>query len=50
MLPDDQMAAILTFVRSSWGNQESPVTAEQVKIIRASLESRSRFLDRRRAL
>lgn len=41
MLPDDQVAAILTFVRSSWENKESPVTAEQVKIIRASLESRS---------
>ena len=36
MLPDDQIAAILTFVRSSWGNQASAVTPESVKTIRAA--------------
>jgi mono/diheme cytochrome c family protein len=41
MLPDDQIAAILTYVRSSWGNQAAPVTPEQVKSVRASTQSRS---------
>lgn len=40
VLPDDQIAAILTFVRSSWGNQAGPVTADFVKTIRASVEDR----------
>jgi hypothetical protein len=34
MLPDDQIAAILTSVRSSWGNKEQAVTAEFVKAVR----------------
>lgn len=36
MLPDDQIAAILTHVRTSWGNQASPVTPDAVKSIRAA--------------
>ena len=40
-LPDDQIAAILTFVRSAWGNQAGPVTTEQVKTIRASIADRA---------
>ena len=36
MLPDDQIAAILTYVRSSWGNSASAVTPESVKTIRAA--------------
>ncbi len=39
-LPDDQVAAILTYVRSSWGNQSSAVTPDQVKAIRASISDR----------
>jgi mono/diheme cytochrome c family protein len=34
-LKDDQIAAILTYIRSEWGNNESPITAEQVAKIRA---------------
>lgn len=41
VLPDDQIAAILTHVRSSWGNLAGPVTAEQVKTIRASVADRA---------
>jgi mono/diheme cytochrome c family protein len=41
VLPDDQVAAILTYVRSSWGNQAAAVTAEQVKTIRASIQDRN---------
>jgi mono/diheme cytochrome c family protein len=34
MIPDADIAAILTYVRSSWGNKASAVTPEQVKAIR----------------
>lgn len=40
VLPDDQLAAILTYVRSAWGNQAGPVTADFVKSTRASVEDR----------
>ncbi|TAE78153.1 MAG: hypothetical protein EAZ65_02895 [Verrucomicrobia bacterium] len=40
-LPDDQIAAILSHVRKSWGNQESAVTADQVKSIRAATAART---------
>jgi mono/diheme cytochrome c family protein len=36
ILPDDQIAAILTFVRSSWGNKAGTVTADLVKAARES--------------
>ncbi|MBK1792519.1 c-type cytochrome [Persicirhabdus sediminis] len=34
-LNDNQLADIFSYVRTSWGNKESAVTAEQVKAIRA---------------
>lgn len=34
---DEQIAAVLTFVRNSWGNKASPVTAEQVKVFRGEV-------------
>ena len=40
VLPDDQIAAILTHVRSSWGNQAAAVTPEAVKTIRAATAGR----------
>lgn len=40
-MPDDQIAAVLTHVRSSWGNKESPVSADTVKKIRAATASRT---------
>ena len=36
-LPDDDLAAVLTYIRSSWGNTASPVTADDVTKVRASL-------------
>ncbi len=36
-LADDEIAEILTFVRTSWGNQASPVTATQIKAMREEL-------------
>ncbi len=41
VLADGQVAAILTFVRSSWGNQAGPVTADFVKTIRTSVNARN---------
>lgn len=34
-LDDEQAAALLSFVRSSWGNEASPVTPEQVAEVRS---------------
>ncbi|GAA5493989.1 hypothetical protein Rhal01_00143 [Rubritalea halochordaticola] len=39
-LNDQQIADVLSFVRSSWGNKEAAVTREQVEIARKSTESR----------
>jgi mono/diheme cytochrome c family protein len=43
MLKDDEMAAVLTFVRNSFGNQAAPVTAAQVKTIRDANPGRVQF-------
>ena len=36
-LSDEQVAAILTYIRASWGNQASAVSEEQVRQIRRGL-------------
>jgi mono/diheme cytochrome c family protein len=38
---DDDIAATLTYVRSSWGNAASPVTAAQVAKVREETASRT---------
>jgi len=38
---DDDLAAVLSYIRSAWGNKASPVTAEQVKKVRADLAGHS---------
>ena len=43
MLKDDEMAAVLTFVRNSFGNKAEPVTAAQVKKIRDAHPGRLMF-------
>ncbi|MCI0707332.1 MAG: cytochrome c [Ignavibacteriae bacterium] len=40
-LSDDEIAAVLTHVRSSWSNEASPVTSEQVEAIRTQLGVRA---------
>ena len=40
-LSDDDIAAVLTYIRKSWGNQASEITPEQVKAIRAEVGSRA---------
>jgi mono/diheme cytochrome c family protein len=34
-LSDDQIAAVVTYVRNSWGNAASPVSADAVRGLRA---------------
>ncbi|MFD0894994.1 c-type cytochrome [Luteolibacter ambystomatis] len=41
MLPDDQIAAILTYVRSSWGNKAPGVETSRVKTVRAATANRT---------
>jgi mono/diheme cytochrome c family protein len=40
-MSDEQLAAVLTYVRKSWGNNAEPVTVEQVKKVRADLKGRA---------
>lgn len=40
-LPDDQIAAVLTYVRRSWGNTGDAVDAERVKTVRAATSNRT---------
>jgi mono/diheme cytochrome c family protein/glucose/arabinose dehydrogenase len=43
LLNDDEVAAVLTYVRNSFGNQAGAVSAEKVKKVRASIESKKDF-------
>ena len=38
---DDDLAAVLSYIRNAWGNKASIVTAEQVKKVRAELAGRN---------
>ena len=38
-LGDDQVAAVVTYVRNSWGNAASPVTAEMVRALRGQVSA-----------
>ena len=40
-LTDDQIAAIISYERSSWGNSASKITAEQVASVRAATKSQT---------
>ena len=43
LLKDDEVAAVLTYVRNSWGNKADPVKPETVKKVRAATKDRSIF-------
>ncbi|WP_425571372.1 PVC-type heme-binding CxxCH protein [Novipirellula rosea] len=43
LLKDEELAAVLTFVRNTWGNQSSPVSAASVKKVREQTSDRSTF-------
>jgi mono/diheme cytochrome c family protein len=36
-LPEDDVAAVLTYVRQAWGNKASPVSVEQIKAVKAQV-------------
>jgi mono/diheme cytochrome c family protein len=36
-MSDSDLADVLTYIRNSWGNQGSPVTTDDVKVIRAKI-------------
>ena len=41
-LSDDEIAAVLTYIRQSWGNEAGPVTPQQVKAVRAQYPPRQK--------
>jgi mono/diheme cytochrome c family protein len=41
LLTDEDMADVLTYIRSSWSNKSSPVTVDEVKKVRADIGSRT---------
>ncbi len=41
MLKDEEIAAVLTYIRNEWGNSAPPITAEQVAKIRAETASQT---------
>ncbi|MFC7337698.1 PVC-type heme-binding CxxCH protein [Haloferula chungangensis] len=43
MFNDKEVAAVLTYVRSSWGNDASDVSEEEVKAIRSATKDRKMF-------
>lgn len=43
LFDDEQMASVLTYIRQTWGNKASPVSAELVAGIRAELGPRDSF-------
>ena len=40
-LPDEDLAAVLTYIRQSWGNTASAIVPEQIKAVRAEIGNRS---------
>jgi mono/diheme cytochrome c family protein len=40
-LTDEQLAAVLTYIRQSWGNKASEITPEQVKAVRTEVGNRT---------
>ncbi len=49
-LPDENLAAALTYIRSSWGNQAGEVTADEVRNIRAAIGNSPPMLSREQLL
>ena len=44
-LSDADLATVFTYIRSSWGNKAGPVTADDVKAIRAAIGGRPQPLN-----
>ncbi len=39
-LSDAELASVLTYIRSSWGNKADEVTADDIKAVRASMKTK----------
>ena len=44
-LPDEEIAAVLTFIRNTFGNKASPVSPDRVKAVREATASQTGFYD-----
>ena len=42
-MPEDDVAAVLTYIRQAWGNKALRVTAEQIKAVKAEVGKRGPF-------
>jgi len=42
-LPDDDLAAVLSYMRQAWGNKASPITPEQVKAVKVQAPNHPQF-------
>jgi mono/diheme cytochrome c family protein len=40
-LPEDDLAAVLSYMRSAWGNNAPPITPEEVKAVKTQVGNRS---------
>jgi mono/diheme cytochrome c family protein len=38
-LPDYDLAAVMTYIRGSWGNKAGEVTADDIKVIRTEIKT-----------
>ncbi|HWK98583.1 MAG TPA: cytochrome c, partial [Parapedobacter sp.] len=43
LLNDEEMAAVLTYVKNAFGNKGTPINAEQVKAIRTAIADKTGF-------
>ena len=43
MLNDDELAAVLTYVRNAFGNKASPISPEKVKAVREATKDKTGF-------
>jgi mono/diheme cytochrome c family protein/glucose/arabinose dehydrogenase len=43
MLKDDEIAAVLTYVRNSFGNKASAISPDKVKVVRAAIKDKTGF-------
>ena len=43
MLSDEEVAAVLTFVRNSFGNEASAISPEKVKEVREAIKDKTGF-------
>jgi mono/diheme cytochrome c family protein len=40
-MPDEDLAAVLSYMRQAWGNKAEPITADQIKAVRTEVGNRT---------